>query len=557
MAVCRGAFLYVALFSCAINILMLTAPIYMMQVFDRILSSRSVESLVTLLTIAIFALLIMSALEAVRSMMLIRVGAWMDDRLSTAVFAGQVTQAIAGEASAQPLRDLSTFRTFLTGGSIFPILDAPWTPIFLFALFVLHPAMGGLAMGGAALLFLIAVINEVATRGLLAKSGHLSEQALTAAEQAARNADVIQAMGMMGRLQERWRPINAESLRLQNLASDRGARLTATSKFIRMTLQVGIMSLGAYLVLLEQVTPGAMIAGSILMGRALAPVEQAIGTWKQAVAARQSYGRLRRHIAKTDLDQDRMALPAPEGKLSVTGVGYFHAGHDDPALNKVSFDLEPGQHLGVTGPTASGKTTLARVLVGNLKPTVGHVRLDGMDAAEWQAEDLGQFIGYLPQDVELFPGTIGENIARLGEVDPDKVVEAARFAGVHNDVLKLPGGYDYEIGEAGRGLSGGQKQRIGLARALYGDIRLVVLDEPNANLDSDGELALLSVLDNLKQKGVTTVIVAHRPSVMTRVDHMLVLKDGEVAALGPRDEVLAQLSGRPQGAPQPSLVRKG
>ncbi len=558
---CGKAFTVVAVFSMCINLLMLTAPLFMLQVFDRVITSRNTDTLVMLMLVAGGALLTLAALDAIRSLSLIRVSSWLDRQIGGSLLGESIAATLRSGAdpSVQGLRDLTTVRTFLSGPSIFPIMDAPWTPIFLAVMFMLHPLLGWLAVGGAVVLFSFALANELATRNLLMLSGGSSIAALNQAEAAARNADAIEAMGMMPGLIGRWHRKNAESLDLQAQASIRSGGITAFSKFVRMCLQIGILSLGAWLVIEGEMTPGAMIAGSILMGRALAPVEQAIGTWKQMVAARNAYGRIKMQLNEATPRQPGMPLPAPEGRVGVEGLIFAHPTATEPLLRKVSFNLDPGEVLGLIGPTAVGKTTLARLLVGNLAPRAGHVRLDGMDVAQWDSSDLGRHIGYLPQDVELFSGTINENIARMQEVDADAVVTAARLAGVHDMILHMEKGYDTEIGEGGAALSGGQRQRIALARAVYGDPRLVVLDEPNANLDSEGETALIDALKALKSRGVTVVVIAHRPSILQDVDKILVLRNGTVEMFGPKEDVISRLRGEaPEGridGPEPASRR--
>lgn len=550
LAVCRGGFSAVLVFSLFINVLMLTAPLYMMQVFDRVLSSRSSDTLLMLLLIATFALLVMGLLDAVRGFLMVRMSGWLDGHLS-----GQVlTETVSGQLrrgaqpSVQGLRDLSNLRQFLTGPGMFPILDAPWAPVFIVVVFMLHPWLGVLSLIGAILLFAIAIANEIVTRGPLMRANGAANAALADAEAAVRNADVVEAMGMMPRVIGRWHGRNAEATALQTHASNRSTALTATSKFLRLLLQIAVLTLGAWLVLGGEMSPGGMIAGSILMARALAPVEQAIGSWKSAIAARQSYDRLQTQLATYKPRGTSMPLPAPKGALDVSGVMFAHAQARDPLLRNISFRLAPGESLGLIGPTASGKTTLARLLIGNLVPRAGMVRLDGMDVSQWEHDDLGKHIGYLPQDVELFAGTIRENIARMEEGEPEAVVKAAQLAGVHAMVLGMPQGYDTPIGAAGMTLSGGQRQRIGLARALYGNPRFVVLDEPNASLDHEGEAALANVLASLHKEGITTVIIAHRPTVIQGVDKILVLKDGAVLMFGPRDAVIAKLREQQQAA---------
>ena len=547
LAASRGGFVAVGVFSLFINVLMLTAPLYMLQVFDRVLTSRSVETLIMLTLIAGVALLALAALDALRGAALVRIGTWLDGRIGAPVLAASITAAVrkGDGASVQRLRDLSTLRTFLTGPGIFPVMDAPWTPIFIAVIFLLHPILGWVSLAGALVLFGLAVSNEVTTRGLLGRAGGASVAALRQAEAAIRNADSVEAMGMMPALIRRWHERNAEALTLQSVASMRSGGITAASKFARLALQVGILGAGAWLVILNELTPGAMIAGSILMGRALAPVEQAIGTWRSLIAARGAYERVKKQLDDSEPRGQAMPLPPPSGRLNVEGVSFVHPGAEAPTLRAVSFQLQPGETLGLIGPTAAGKTTLARLLVGNLVPRAGHVRLDAMDVAQWEAEDLGRHIGYLPQDVELFGGTVRENIARMDMGDAEAVVAAAGLAGVHDMILRLPKGYDTEIGEGGATLSGGQRQRIALARAVYGSPRLIVLDEPNANLDGEGEEALVKAIGVLRENKVSIVVIAHRPSILQTADKVLVLRAGAVQVVGPRDEVLAKLTGQP------------
>jgi ATP-binding cassette subfamily B protein/ATP-binding cassette subfamily C protein len=548
LGTCRGAFVAVVIFTMCINLLMLSAPIYMLQVFDRVLSSRSTDTLVLLTLIVGVALATLAILEVARNQVMIRISDWLENRLGSSILAGSVEAALqhGGAPSAQGLRDLSTFKTFLTGPGMFPILDAPWTPIFLGVIFMLHPVLGWMSLAGAVALFSLALINKMATRELVAKASALSIRAFQDAEAVVRNADVVNSMGMRSNLIGRWQRKNGEMLTLQAQASKRGGGITAVSKFLRFVLQIGIMGGGAWLVIQNEMTAGAMIAGSILMGRALAPVEQAIGSWRSAIAARGAYERVKQQLALTADDAAQMSLPGPSGRLTVEGVTYFHQGATEPVLRNIAFRLEPGEALGLVGPSAAGKTTLARLLVGNIAPRAGAVRLDGVDIAQWDGEDLGKHLGYLPQDVELFAGTVRENIARMGEGKAEDVVAVAKLAGVHDMILRLSAGYETEIGDSGAALSGGERQRVGLARALYGAPKFVVLDEPNASLDNVGEEALVQAIATLKKRGITQVIIAHRPSILRHVDKILVMRDGAVQMFGPREEVLKKLIGPAQ-----------
>ncbi|WP_373085980.1 type I secretion system permease/ATPase [Sneathiella sp.] len=550
---CTRVFVIIAVFGLAINMLMLTSPIFMMQVFDRVITSRNTDTLVLLMMIAGLALLTMALLEGVRTFILVRVSSWLDRQIGGAALTASIlsTLSTGREASVQSLRDLSTFRSFLTGPSVFPILDAPFAPLFLGVMFLLHPLLGWIALIGALVLISLAIVNEKATRKLLNQAGGRSMVAMKEAETASRNADVIEAMGMMPQLINRWNKHHTEALTLQAGASDRGGIIVSASKFVRVMLQIGITGAGAWLVIKAEMSPGSMIAGSIIMGRALAPVEQAIGSWKGFLSARAAYGRLKTQLDDSAPSTELMPLPRPKGIVSVEGLSYTHVNTKEPILRNINFRLNCGEILGVIGPTAAGKTTLVRVLVGNLKPRFGHARLDEMDVAEWSAEDRGQYIGYLPQDIELFSGTIRENIARMGDGDPAVVISAAKKAGIHEMILRMEKGYETDIGEGGAALSGGQRQRIALARALYGDPSLLVLDEPNANLDSQGESALMSAMENLRAEGMTIIVIAHRPNVLKHVDKILVLKDGMLQDFGPRDDVLMKLQGRQRALPPP------
>ncbi len=538
--------LYVVIFfSMCINFLMLAAPIYMLQIFDRVLSSRSVDTLILLSVIIIFAILIMAILEAVRSNIMIKTGSWIVRRLADTLLVGSITLPLktGRDPSAQALRDLNIFRSFLCGSEIFSFLDSPWTPVFLVFIFLLHPYLGMTALIGAIILFSLALINEFVTRSLMSEASTANIMAMQQAEAAVRNADVIEAMGLMHNLVLKWFRINAEGLYKQEHASYRNGIIVATSRFTRLVLQILILGIGAWLVINGELSPGAMIAGSILMGRALSPVENAIVAWKSANAARAAYQRLKQHIDMMPERSKSMALPEPKGSISVEGLSYFHPGQSEPVIRGVSFKLEAGDVLGLIGPSAAGKTTLVRLLLGNITPRLGAARLDGMDVSQWNPEDLGQYCGYLPQDIELFNGTVKENIARMGDGEAEKIIEAARYAGCHEMILNFPKGYDTRIGESGAALSGGERQRIALARALYGNPRFVVLDEANANLDVPGEVALLTAIKQLKQKGVTTVIIGHRPNLLQNADKILVLRQGQIQDFGERDQVLARLTG--------------
>ena len=437
-AACRGGFFAVALFSLFINLLMLATPLYMLQLFDRVLGSRSTDTLMVLTIITVLALLTMAGLMVVRGRILVWIGIWIDRRIGGSVLDANIEATIRGrEASVQGLRDVSTVRTFLTGTGIFPLMDAPWTPIFIVIVFLLHPLLGWISLIGAGILFALALANELATRKLIARSSGASIHSLQQAEAAVNNSDAIMAMGMAPNLIRRWQRQNAETMALQARASNRSGAITSASKFFRLLLQIAMLGTGAWLVLQGEVTPGVMIAGSILMARALAPVEQAIGTWRSAVSARDAFKRVKHLLASMPANPASMPLPTPDGHISVEGLAYVHPGASDPVLRGISFELKAGESMGLIGPSASGKTTLARLLVGNLTPRAGHARLDGMDVAQWDSVDRGQHFGYLPQDVELFSGTVREYIARMHDGDTDDIIEAAKLAGVHELIMRL------------------------------------------------------------------------------------------------------------------------
>lgn len=549
----RRVFTAVGLFSMVINIIMLVPSIYMLQIYDRVLASMNISTLVMLTLITLGMYMLMAALEWVRSMTLVHLSNQLDKRLSGRVFDAAFEyqlRRLGGNAS-QPLADVTNLRQFITGQGVFAFFDAPWAPIYIAVIFLFHWQMGVLALFGTLSLLGLALWNELATRKRLSEANTLAIKANGMVQGSLRNAEVIEAMGMLPGIRERWSRLNHRVLTLQTEASSSAGGISATTKFMRIALQSLILGLGAYLVIKNEMTAGMMIAGSILLGRALAPVEQLIGVWKSWISARGAYSRLNELLKNFPEPEERTPLPRPKGEVRVEGVLASPPGSTTPVLKNISFAIPAGATLGIIGPSASGKSTLARLLVGVWPAQAGKVRLDGADIHDWDKIQLGPHIGYLPQDIELFDGTIAENIARFGTIDPDALLKAAQLAGVHEMILRLPKGYDTPIGEAGQMLSGGQRQRIGLARAVYGDPALVVLDEPNSNLDDVGERALVQAILALKKLGTTVVLITHRPSIIGAVDLVLLLKEGTLAAFGPRDQVLAALQQQAQAAAQP------
>ncbi len=538
----RGALVAVGGFSFVINLLMLTISIYMMQVFDRVLTSRSTETLLYLSIIAVGAVFILSVLDFLRGRVMQRIGIWLDRKLAHVGFERAIEGELVGTGlRTQILRDHSEVRNFLSAPAALTLFDAPWVPVYLFVIYILHPMLGHVALAGAVVLFAIGFVNDATTSALLGRSAKKMGANMRTAEGAVTNAEAVDALGMKNRMAMRWANQNEQALGELEAAGRQSGMLHAGSKFFRMALQIVLLGGGAYLVLQDELSPGAIIAASIIASRALAPLEQAIGSWRGALQAWEAFKRLKVQHAAPRLREEGMALPIPEGALEVENLSYLPPGAEKPTLLRVNFKLPAGEMLAVVGPSASGKTSLARLLVGVAKPAGGTVRLDGADVFTWPRSDLGRHLGYLPQDVELFDGTIGENIARLSDAEPALVVDAARLAAAHDMILRLPKGYDTPIGDGGRKLAGGQRQRIALARALLGEVRLVVLDEPNASLDAEGEKALTAALTALKARGVTTVVLGHRLPFIELADKMLVLKEGQMALFGPREGVIKKL----------------
>ena len=547
----RRAFLTVGSFSFFINLLMLTPAIYMLQIYDRALGSRNITTLLmlTLITLGLFGL--MSVLEWIRSMVLVRVGARLDLDINSRVFDATFERNLrqAGQNPAQALNDLASMRQTLTGAGLIALTDAPWMPIYVLVIFMLHVQLGVFALIGVLFLVVLAVINERVSAGPLGEAQKLAMAANAQANNNLRNAEVIEAMGMLPAIRGRWFKLHEKFLMQQALASDRAGVLNAVTRFVRISMQSLALGYGALLAIEGEITPGMMIAGSIIIGRALAPVEVLITNWKQLVSARAAYGRLRELLQVYPARVVGMSLPRPEGVVLVENAATAAPGSRVLILKNVGFSLKAGELVAVIGPSASGKSTLARLLVGVWPPLAGSVRLDGAEVFKWNKDELGRYLGYLPQDIELFDGTVAENIARFGELDSEKILAAARAAGVHDLVLMLPMGYDTPLGDGGSALSGGQKQRIGLARALYGDPALIVLDEPNSNLDDQGEAALAETLRRLKAEKRTVMIITHRMSTLAVADSILVMHEGTVKLHGPRDQVLAALrSGNQAGA---------
>jgi ATP-binding cassette subfamily C protein len=546
---CRSAFGTVALFSGIVNLLMLAGPLYMLQIYDRVLSSRSVPTLVALSIFLVGAYGFQGALDMIRSRVVVRAAALLDTRLANTVHGAVIRLAIAGRHAGegpQPVRDLDQIRAFLMSAGPIAILDMPWVPVFLSICFLIHPWLGLAATAGAIALVTMTLLTERASRAPARAAAQDAGGRSIMMEAQRRSSETIMAMGMAGALAQRWTALNSRYIAAVGRLSDVAGSFGSVSKVLRLLLQSVILGLGAYLVIRQEVTAGAMIAASIMMGRALAPIETVIANWRGFVAARQSIARLSEALTRAAPKRTATALPKPARSLDVEQVTVVPPGGTAPIVADVRFRLRSGDALGIIGPSGAGKTSLVRTLVGIWRPAKGNVRLDGAALDQWNPELLGQHVGFISQTVELFDGTISENIARMSTAaNTHAVFRAARAAGAHEMILRLPSGYDTPIGEGGEALSGGQRQRIALARALYGDPFLIVLDEPNSNLDSEGEAALLQAIAGVKARGAIVILIAHRPTVLSVCDHMLVLANGAQVEFGPREQILRKINTRP------------
>lgn len=527
-----------------VNILQLTFSIYMLQVYDKVLTSYNLSTLAVITIAAVVSLVVLALLEWIRSRLLVRAGIEFDRMLSEPVLNLNLKNAAVptGGAPVPPqgnLRDVQTLRNFLGGNAVFAFFDLPWMPLYFALIFVLHPLLGWAAVMGGSLVFILGLLTERFTRRRLESANMLNGHASSFLGAAMRNASIVRAMGMIDNVTRRWSKMNDMVIRLQTRASRSAGLLHAVSRSLRVGLQVLIYAVGAYLTVMHESTAGVMIAASIIMGRALAPIDQAMATYKQSLEANGAYKRLRKTLDAPPAVPS-MDLPDPLGEITTEGL--FFAAGGRQIIKGITFRLPAGQSVAVIGPSAAGKSTLCKLLLNIWSPTAGKVRIDRADITTWDSEKLGPFIGYLPQDVELFSGSVAENIARLGDVESEKIITAAQLAGVHQMILALPKGYDTQIGEHGAALSGGQRQRIGLARALYGNPRVVVLDEPNSNLDEEGEASLIQAVLNLKNQQATLVLVTHKPNILSIVDNIMYMQDGQIVLCGPRREVLQKLA---------------
>lgn len=554
---CKSSFLSVGFFSFFVNALMLVPTFFMIQVSGRVVPSSSTSTLLMLTLIMTVLIVTMGALEWVRSRIMVRISNRLDVLLSRDVYRASFKRALTSggaDATAQSLSDLTSLRQFFTGSGLFAFFDAPWFPIYTIVMFFFHPWFGWITLVCCAVLTILAVVNHRVTGQALANANKENVASNVVTTKTLRNAEVIESMGMLETLMNRWAKRQRNVMLLQSNASDKGGVVSSMSKTFRTWSQSIMLATGAYLVITHEINPGLLMAGSLLLGRALAPIDQMIGNWKGFVAAKVQYERLNKVMDDLKKEPERMPLPAPEGHIQVENLIVAPPGAKAPVLRSISFVAPAGSIVGIVGPSAAGKSTLVRALMGIWPPQHGVVRLDGADIASWDKQALGPYVGYLPQDIELFEGTISENIARFDTVDPEKVVEAAQMAGVHEMILMQPDGYDTVIGSEGVNLSGGQRQRIGLARALYGKPRLIVLDEPNSNLDDVGEKALGIALQKVKESGATVFIVSHRPNILSRLDRVLVMAGGTISLYGERDKVIAQLA-QQQAGNQPRVAK--
>ncbi|BBK30186.1 ATP-binding cassette subfamily C protein EexD [Stella humosa] len=557
---CRPELVTVGIITFFINMLMLTLPLYTLQMFSRVFASGSMSTLVLLTVIAVFAMIVMGILYFVRSRVTNEMSNKIDAMLGENLLRLSIKNGLLNNTSrdAQGLRDLAQVRNFLAGGELPNLFDTPWVPMYLFIIWIFDPLLGYVAIAGAIIMISFAIANEVLSRRPLRIYNTASVLATQEAESMVKNAEAIESMGMMNGVVRQWRKMQSVVLSSNSRSNKVSSFIGTTSRTVRLMVQIAVTAVGAYQVVNHSISPGAFVVANILMARALAPVDAAIGTWRSVVAFMSAARRLDAMMQDLPrMQTSSMSLPAPKGRIAVDRVVFRHrvGGGLAPAILKgVSFAIEPGEALGIVGPSGSGKSTLVKCIVGVWRPFSGTVRLDGADVAQWDSEDLGQYVGYLPQDVDLFNASIRDNISRFQEADPKDIVEAAQLAGVHDLILRMPNGYETKIGTSNYILSGGQRQRIGLARALFGSPKMLVLDEPNANLDTEGEAALRQALTHCKQKGVTVIVIAHRPSILSNVDKMLFMRDGQVELFGPPAEVMARLSPPGGGAARPRVV---
>ena len=543
---CKIMIKYILLFGFLVNLLMLSTPLFSMQVLDRVLSSGNKNTLLMLTLIIIMALALLGLIQSARVFAMNRMGSWIENKLSETIYSNSIRRSLDSKimANSQQLRDLQTIKTFITSPGLISIMDMPWAIIFICVLFILHTAIGCLTLIAGTVLIIFGVIADKSTKPLIEVNNENFIKSMRQVEQSTKNAEVIEVMGMKENIISSWQIINKEVQRTQNLVSKRQTIFMEVTKFFRFVIQISVTAVGAYLVIKGEITSGTIIASSSLVGRALAPFEAAISSWKGFIICKKSYARLSKAFVTYKSD-NKMSLPSPEGNIIAENIYFAPPGLQKYILKGINFTLKKGEILSIIGASASGKTTLAKLLVGIANPNIGTIRIDGANIKDWNKNELGPYIGYLPQDVELFAGTVKENIARMNAHSHfEDVIVAAQLAGIHEMILRLPQGYDTNIGFDGSMLSGGQRQRIGLARTFYGIPKFIVLDEPNASLDSQGEEALMTAISVAKEKGITTIIISHKNSILSAVDKILIMKDGTIVSFGPKDEVLAKIKER-------------